>query len=217
MGWRIPFMLSVIAYRRDGVIVLNFDAVRQENVLKHLILFMTLFCISPAFAEAPIWNVNFGASRIGFTTYWQNSPVEGLFKRWNATISFDETDLSASSVRVDIETGSVDTNYKERDVEIRKRDWLSVDVFPQATFVADSFRHLEEDRYVANGTLEIKGIKTKLELPFTLSISGSDAHMKGEVALSRLAFNVGDGQWRSTDFIKDDVIVRIDVVAKKSL
>jgi hypothetical protein len=41
--------------------------------------------------------------------------------------------------------------------------------------------------------------------------------MKGEVVLSRLAFNVGDGQWRFTDFIKDDVIVRIDVVAKKSL
>ena len=62
---------------------------------------------SPAMADTPVWNINYDASRLGFTTYWQNSPVNGLFKKWMANVRFDPDNLNASSVNVEIQTDSV--------------------------------------------------------------------------------------------------------------
>lgn len=183
--------------------------------MRYLTLALMLLFASPSRADAPVWHIDYGESRLGFTTYWQNSPVEGLFRKWRADIRFDPDDLSGSSVNVVIETGSVDTNYNERDMEIRKPDWLSVVKFPAATFSATQFRHLNGDTYHAEGVLEIKGIKSPVTLPFSLSISGPDAQMQGQIAVSRLAFSVGEGQWRSTDFIKEEIVIHVTVSARR--
>lgn len=183
--------------------------------MKKLALILMLASASPAMADAPVWNINYDASRLGFTTYWQNSPVNGFFKKWMANVRFDPDDLNASSVNVEIQTDSVDTNYKDRDVEIRKSDWLSVESFPIATFSARRFRRLKDNNFVADGTLELKGTKSAVLLPFTLEISGQDAQMKGKISISRLAFNVGEGQWRSTDFIKEEIVIHVQVAARR--
>jgi hypothetical protein len=39
--------------------------------------------------------------------------------------------------------------------------------------------------------------------------------MQGQIAVSRLAFSVGEGQWRSTDFIKEEIVIHVTVSARR--
>lgn len=179
---------------------------------------LSIFCALlalPALAESPQWAPDMATSRIGFVTYWQNAPVKGVFTAWTADIRFDPDDLSAGRVAVEIQTGSADTNYADRDAEIKKSDWFAVQAFPTATFSAETFRHVEGDAYEADGVLAIKGVEQPMTLPFTLKIEGDAAVMAATVPVSRLAFTIGEGQWERTDFIKDDVTVEIEVNATR--
>jgi gamma-glutamyltranspeptidase/glutathione hydrolase len=184
-------------------------------MIRAAILLFTLAIASVAQAAPPTWRVDSVASRLGFVTYWQNAPVNGVFKSWKADIQFDPDDLAAGSVVIEIETGSADTAYADRDTEIKKLDWFDIKLFPTAIFTSRTFRSVAADAYEADGVLTIKGVEQKLMLPFTLKINGDNAVMKSEVPVSRLAFNVGDGQWRATSFIKEEVLVKIDLVATR--
>lgn len=184
-------------------------------MLRALLTFAVCLIAGSAAAEPSAWRADLATSRIGFVTYWQNAPVKGAFKTWTADIRFDPADLAASRVAVEIETGSADTAYADRDAEIKKADWFAIATFPTARFTAETFRHVDGDAYEADGLLSIKGVDKPLTLPFTLSIDGDLAKMTAEVPVSRLAFNVGEGQWRTTKFIKDDVVVEIEVNASR--
>ena len=181
-------------------------------------LFAVLILIlgsSQAVAEPPRWDVDMTKSRLGFVAYWQASPVKGEFKVWRADIRFDPDDLAASEVRVEIETGSADSNYSDRDSAIKGPEWFAIEAFPTAVFTAKSFRRLENEQYETQGILRVKGINQHVTLLFTLALQDGHAIMTAEAPLSRLAFNVGEGQWRDTSFIKDEVIVEIELHADK--
>ena len=170
---------------------------------------------APAAAEPTVWLVDHNNSKLGFTAYWQNAPVKGVFKTWRADILFDPDDLASSRVVVAVETASADTAYADRDAEIKKKDWFAVADFPAATFMADVIRKTGEGQYAADGTLAIKGVYTPLTLPFSLRFDGDMAMMSAEMTLSRLAFNIGAGQWKATNFIRDDVVLNVELVAKR--
>lgn len=169
----------------------------------------------PAAAEPPAWTVDPAASRLGFTVLLQKAPVVGVFQSWRADIRFSPDDLAGSRVAVEIETGSADTDYADRDAELKKPGWFAIEAFPTATFAAETFRHLSGDAYEADGLLTIKGTAKELTLPFTLAIDGDVARMKAEIPLSRLAFNIGEGEWSATAMLKEDVTVQIEVTANR--
>lgn len=187
----------------------------MSRLLIPLLSFCLVVAAAGVRAEAPAWDVDHETSRIGFTAYWQNAPVKGEFKTWRAAIKFDPNDLGGSSVAVEIETGSADTAYADRDKEIKKVDWFAIDAFPVATFKAKTFRKVGDGAFEAEGALSIKGAEQALVLPFTLQIDGDAAAMKAEITLSRLFFRLGEGQWEKTNFIKDDVLVEIELNAQR--
>ena len=57
--------------------------------------------------------------------------------------------------------------------------------------------------------LTIRGVAKPLTLPFTLAITGAAAKMNAAVALNRLAFGVGQGEWKATDTVPAGVTVNV--------
>ena len=56
---------------------------------------------SPALAAH--WNVDYGASKLGFAVQWSGSPFGATFKKWTAAIDFDPGDLAHSHVTANID------------------------------------------------------------------------------------------------------------------
>lgn len=181
-------------------------------------LALTAAVLTPAAALAapPTWTVDKAASKLTFTSAVSGAAFTGRFARWDAAIHFDPKDLAHSDVAATIDIASAATGNADRDAELPDQDWFWTSHFPRATFVAKSFKTTAPGRYVATGVLTIRGVAKPVSLPFALTINGAAAHMTAAVALNRLAFGVGQGEWSATDTVPASVTVKVDLTARRA-
>ena len=97
-----------------------------------------------------------------------------------------------------------------------RSDWFDLARFPQAEFRSTDIRRVDGNRYLARGTLNLKGVQQAVEVPFTWAAVRDGATMEGELSLKRGLFGIGRGEWAATDIIGADVRVRFRVVLRRS-
>jgi polyisoprenoid-binding protein YceI len=169
-----------------------------------------------AAAAPPAWIVDKAASSLRFTSSMAGESFTGAFRRWDADIRFDPANLAASSVTATIDVASAATGNPDRDQALPTDTFLDAPAFPKASFVAHHFSALGGGRYQADGLLTLRGVSKPLSLPFTLVIQGGQARMTSQVAINRLAFGVGQGEWKATTTIPAAVTVSIVVAARRA-
>ena len=169
-----------------------------------------------ALAAPPTWVVDHAASRLGFAGQVSGQGFTGVFHRWDAVIHFDPKDLAHSDASVTVDMTSASTGSGDRDALLPDEDWLWTSHFPRATFVAHSFTATGPGRYAAAGVLTLRGVAKPLTLPFSLAITGPSAKMCARVDLNRLAFGVGQGEWKATDTVPAAVAVTVDLTARRT-
>ncbi len=167
-----------------------------------------------ALKDPVVWTVQ-KSSTLTFTATWSGSAIDGRFKTWSADILFSPEALDRSKLTVAIDTASVDTGDAQRDQSLPSGDFFDTAEHPKATFTATKFRKSGEGKFVADGTLDLRGVKKPLSLPFTLKIDGDTATARGVTTLDRTTFGVGQGEWASTDEIAAKVKVSFSITAKK--
>ena len=160
-------------------------------------------------AAAPSWSVDKAASAVRFSSSLNGQGFSGAFRRWDAVIRFDPTNLAGSSVTASIDLASAATGDADRDQALPTATFFSVAKFPRAVFIANAFRSLGANHYQAIGQLSLRGVSRPLTLPFTLAITGPKATMTASLALNRLAFGVGQEEWQKTDVLPANVTVSI--------
>ncbi|MDX8380697.1 MAG: YceI family protein [Ghiorsea sp.] len=104
--------------------------------------------------------IQFKVSHLGYS--W----VMGRFNTFTGHFTYDEKNPSASTVQVEIDTNSVDTNHALRDKHLRSKDFLMTGRYPTATFKSTSYTENGKD-------IEIKG-------KFTLHGVTKDIVIKGQ-------------------------------------
>lgn len=161
------------------------------------------------------WTVRRAASSLSFATSWSEGPVDGRFGSWDAVILFDPAALDASSVKVTIDMTSAKTGVADTEGALPDPDWFAAATHPTATFAATRFRHRSGDRYEAIGTLSLRGVSRPLTLPFTLTIDGDVATMRGSTVIDRTVFGVGQGEWKATTDVKAGVTVTVAIKADR--
>lgn len=172
---------------------------------------------APAWAApAPVWTVDKAASKVAFSSSFDGGAFTGSFRRWDSAIRFDPANLAGSSVTATFDMTSAVTGDAGRDEALPQADWFSAKAFPKATFTAKTFKALGGNRYQAVGTLTIRGVTKPLTLPFTLVITGGVAKMNASVGLNRLAFGVGQGEWKTTEVVPGTVTVNISLTARRA-
>jgi polyisoprenoid-binding protein YceI len=83
-------------------------------------------------------------------------------------------------------------------------------------FTASRFEKVGSDRYVAHGTLQLKGVSKPQDLAFRLRITGDQAEVTGATSLDRTVFGVGQGEFAATDQIPGKVEVNVALRAKRA-
>jgi len=68
-------------------------------------------------------------------------------------------------------------------------------------------------KFVATGTLTIKGKVVNVSVPVNVQVSAASTAYDGSVVISRAAFGIGSPDWN--DVIDDKVNVRFHLVASK--
>lgn len=147
-------------------------------------------------------------SNIDFTVRQMGVPVQGHFKKFSAQVVFDPARVEASSIALTIDTGSATMGSRETDAELPKTEWFNVARFPQATFRSSSVKAVDKTHLQVAGTLSIKGVARDVVVPVTLAQSGTTTTATGTLAIKRLGFQMGAGEWADTSMVADEVQVR---------
>jgi polyisoprenoid-binding protein YceI len=146
-------------------------------------------------------------SKLEFTGVQAGAEFKGVFHKFTASIDFSPDALAAAKFDVVIDLGSEDTMDKDRDGTIRGADVFDVAHYPTAHYVARSFVKTAAG-YTASGSLTMRGVTKNVAVAFkfTPAVAGS-ATLSGTAELKRLDFGVGQGDWKSAEWVADAVKV----------
>lgn len=177
-------------------------------------LLAALLLTGSAFAAgaAPVkYTLDAGSSLLRFTFEQAGANNTGRFGKYTADVTFGADNLAASKIDVDIDIASLDTGDMERDDTLKSADLFDPAKFPKARFVSSKITTVGAGRYEAQGKLTIRNVTKNIKLPITFQTKEEKGkqvgYLTGRYTLKRLEYGVGQGDWKSTEWVKDDVIV----------
>lgn len=177
---------------------------------KTALLFIAAFAL-PVLGQAPL-KVAADKSYIRFVSKQMNVPVEGKFRKFDATVMFDPKKPEAAKAEFEVDLASIDLGSPEGETEAVRPLWFNTAAFPRAKFVAASVKSAGPGKFETTGALTIKGITQNITAPFTMTEAAGARTVEGQFTLKRLQFRIGEKQWADTETVADDVLVRFRFV-----
>jgi polyisoprenoid-binding protein YceI len=169
--------------------------------------------VAAAAAAAPPVHYTLDASRslLRFAFVQAGANNTGRFGKFTTDVTFAGDNLAASKIDVTVDIASLDTGDQERDDTLKGADLFDIKKFPQARFIATRFTTTGGGRYDAQGKLTIRNVTRDLRMPITFQSRSEDGKnigfMTGRAVIKRLEYGVGQGEWKSTEWVNDDVTV----------
>lgn len=143
-----------------------------------------------------------------------NVPVDAKFRKFDAQIVYDAAKPDASKANVDIDVASFDLGDPDYNKEVLKKEWFNAAQFPKATFVSSQIKPAAGGKLDVTGKLTIKGKTTDVSFPMTVKKDGGSQVFEGALPIKRLTYNIGEGEWKDTGMVADEVTIKFRVVAQ---
>jgi len=121
-------------------------------------------------------------SEITFQVRHLLSKVRGRFSAFAGTITFDAANPAASSVNVNIQSASIDTNEAQRDGHLKGADFFASDTYPTVSFVSQSITSTGGDQYNVEGDLTIRDVTKRITVPVSFLGTAKDPWGNEKVA-----------------------------------
>ena len=168
-----------------------------------------------AIAGAAVLKTDPANSSVAAVFKQMNVPVEAKFKTFTAQIDYDAAKPEASRASVDINTASMDLGDAEYNREVSKKEWFNTAQFPKASFVSTSIKATAPGKLNVAGKLTLKGKTADVNFPLTVKTEAGKQVFEGQLPIRRLAFNIGEGEWKDTSMVADEVVIKFRVTAGK--
>lgn len=141
---------------------------------------------------------------------------DGGFGKFAGKINSDPTDLTKSSVKAEIETASITSDTEKLTGHLKSPDFLDVDKFPKAVFQSTQVVSggAAGATHTITGNLELHGVTKSISFPATITATGDTVTVKSEFGINRKDFGIVY-PGKPDDLIKDEVLIRLNLVAKK--
>jgi len=156
--------------------------------------------------------LDLAASHIRFTSRQMGVPVDGAFRKFDASLAFDPDAPAAARGQLHIDLSSVDTGLREIDEEVVGTQWFDVRRHPEARFEMRQIQSQGAGRFQVSGVLSIKGASQPLVVNTVLKTSGRQAVMEGSFVMKRLDFGIGGGVWGDIRVVANEVTVQFHLV-----
>lgn len=161
---------------------------------------------------AAVLKVDTAKSSVSAVFKQMGVPVEGKFRKFTANIDFDQAKPEASKATMDIDIASFDLGDAEFNKEVAKKEWFNAAQFPKATFASTGIK-ANGNKFDVAGKLTIKGKTADVTFPMTVKKDGNNQVFEGALPIKRLTFNIGEGDWKDTGTVADEVTIKFRIVA----
>ncbi|MEO0912636.1 MAG: YceI family protein [Pseudomonadota bacterium] len=170
-------------------------------MLKPLAL-ATALAMAPLAGLAAPWTVDKSHTQITFTVdHLGFSDTNGIFREFDAEVSFDPENIEATEVTFTIDASSIDTFWEARDNHVKNADFLNTSEHPNITFTSTAVEQTGDDTATVTGDLTILGVTQPVTFdaqlnklgpnPFNPDLQVAGFTLTGEI--DRTEFGMGFG------------------------
>jgi polyisoprenoid-binding protein YceI len=195
----------------------------MHKILITLIAIMSIvLCADFASAELEKWDIDKGHSSVYFDVRHTYATVRGYFEDYTGSVQFDADNMEMGRIKLEVKTKSVNTGIPNRDNHLRADEFFAVKKFPTMTFESTEVKQKQDNKYMVEGNLTVKGKTQKVAVPFTYFGSRENPLKKGQqvagfearFAVNRLDYGVGSGKYVEMGTIgnKVNILVTLEVV-----
>jgi polyisoprenoid-binding protein YceI len=187
----------------------------MKRLMTSMALLASLYMPAAARAAGPVtsYTVDPQQSRLEFVGVQAGADFKGSFHKFSAAVDFSPDAPANSRFDVQIDLNSVDSMDKDRDTTIRGPDIFDVAHSPTAHYVTRSFAKTAAG-YSAVGALTLRGVTKDVPIDFKFSQGPAGAKLEGTAKLKRLDFGAGRGDWKSTEWVADEVRISFSLLLK---
>jgi polyisoprenoid-binding protein YceI len=173
----------------------------------------------PAAAATSTWQIDPAHTAAQFAVkHLMISTVRGAFKGVTGTVTWDDQDVTKSSVTVTIDATTVDTGTAMRDNDLKSPNFFDVAKFPTITFKSTKIEQAGAGKLKVTGELTIHGVTKSV----VLDVDGPSAAIKDPWGNTRAAISATTKVNRQ-DFgvsgagaaVGDDISITIDMEMTK--
>jgi polyisoprenoid-binding protein YceI len=164
-------------------------------------------------AQAPVFEITPVESKIKFDVK-ASVAINGIFDKWDATLTFTSPDINTGVLEIKIQAGSVDTGSDMKNGKLKGKDFFDVKQNPLITFISKKIVQTGKDTFDVDGDFTIRGVTKPEKLSLAVSGAGTGSGaIKGIMAFDRKDYGMNSG----IPFIKiaNRVEVTVDLQAKR--
>jgi polyisoprenoid-binding protein YceI len=153
-------------------------------------------------AQTTHWSPDANHSEVNFSVkHMTITNVRGHFGKVTGSLVLDPTDITKSTVTVEIDVTGVDTGVSARDNDLKSEKFFNVAQFPTAKYVSTSVAKSSDGGLTVNGNLTLHGVTKPVTLHLEAPAGPVDGphnskHMgfSGTTTIDRTAFGVGTSE-----------------------
>lgn len=127
-------------------------------------------------------------STVGFRIRHLVSRVDGRFKDFAGSVTFDPSVPEKSGVEVTVQAASIDTDTPRRDDDLRSENFFDVAKFPTLTFKSTSVQKKSPTELSLTGDFTMHGVTKRITVP--VEVLGTIPFRGGEKAGFATTFTV---------------------------
>lgn len=165
--------------------------------------------------------VSYAFSNDGSTVDFVGAKVsakhDGSFKAFRGTVNVVGGDATKSNVNAEIDIASLAIEPAKLAGHLKTPDFFDAEKFPKAKFTSTAIKAGGENgaTHTVSGNLELHGVTKGITFPAKIKIGADQVSVDAEFAINRKDFSiVYPGM--PDDLIKDDVLIKLGIHAKKA-
>jgi polyisoprenoid-binding protein YceI len=142
---------------------------------------------------------------------------EGSFKAFRGTVNVVGGDPTKSNVNAEIDIASLAVEPAKLAGHLKSPDFFDAEKFPKGKFASTAIKAGGENgaTHTVSGNLELHGVTKGITFPAKIKIEAEQVTVDAEFAINRKDFSiVYPGM--PDDLIKDDVLIKLALHAKKA-
>jgi len=160
--------------------------IRRAFCTTAIAMLLSLPAVLPANAATSTWQIDPAHTAAQFAVkHFMISTVRGEFKAVTGTITWDDQDVTRSSVNVTIDATTVNTGEPKRDADLKSDKFFDVGEYSTITFKSTKVEPAATGKLRVTGDLTIHGVTKSV----VLDVDGPSASVKDPYGKTRSAIS----------------------------
>lgn len=152
-------------------------------------------------------------SKIEFTGSKVTGKHDGGFKTFTGHFTIKDNAPVGNDHKVVIDMSSTWSDSDKLTEHLKAPDFFDVEKFPETTFDVTEVKKDSDTAYTVSGNFKLHGVEKNISFPATVTQDGETVKIAATFDIKRKDFGIVY-PGKAEDLIRDEVVIRLDLVAK---